>query len=112
TNKKISLNYLARKYKDFPLYRANQEFINSISQRLPDLLLAIYFGPASVGFYTIGKSVLGMPSQLIGKSVGDVFYPHVSEAVNKGENPTYLIKRATLLLSIIGIVPFGLVVAF
>jgi O-antigen/teichoic acid export membrane protein len=55
---------------------------------------------------------LGLPSQLIGKSVGDVFYPRITEAAHRGEDLTRLILKATLSLAAIGIVPFGMIVAF
>ncbi|WNF37356.1 oligosaccharide flippase family protein [Bacillaceae bacterium IKA-2] len=102
---------LAKKHRDFPIYRAPQVFINAISQSLPVLLLASFFGPASAGFYTIGKTVLGMPAQLIGSSVGDVFYPRIAAAANNGENLTRLITKATLGLAAVGIIPFGIIIA-
>lgn len=110
--KKISLREIAKKYYDFPVFRAPEVFINAISQGLPVLLLTAFFGPASSGFYTIGRTVLRMPSQLIGKSVGDVFYPRIVEAAQNKENITSLIKKATLTLSVIGILPFGIVILF
>lgn len=106
------LTELARRHYDFPLYRAPQVFINAISQSLPVLMLAAFFGPASAGFYVLGKKLLGMPSQLIGKSVGDVFYPRITEAAHKGENLTRLILKATLALAAFGFLPFAIVVAF
>ncbi|MEI8616630.1 oligosaccharide flippase family protein [Pseudoalteromonas sp. B193] len=60
-------------YRDFPLYRAPQQFINALSQSLPILMLASFFGPASAGFYTLAKTVMAIPSTLVGKAVGDVF---------------------------------------
>ncbi|PAE25790.1 lipopolysaccharide biosynthesis protein [Bacillus sp. 7894-2] len=103
---------LAKKYSDFPVFRAPEVFINAVSQGLPVLMLTSFFGPASAGFYSLGRTVLAIPSQLIGKSVGDVFYPRISEAANNGENLFKLIKKATLILGIIGIIPFGLIIAF
>lgn len=110
--KLLTIKELAFKYKDFPVYRAPEVFISSISQNLPILLLATLFGPATAGYYTIGRTVLGLPSTLIGQAIGDVFYPRISEAVNNGENITSLIKKATLSLCVIGIIPFGLVIIF
>jgi len=111
-NMPTTIKELAGRHKDFPLYRAPQVFINAISQNLPVFLLASFFGPSSVGFYTIGRTVLGIPAQLIGKSVVDVFYPRIVEAANNNENITQLIKKATLVLAVTGIMPFGIVVAF
>lgn len=114
---KITLNIkdivrLAKEYIDFPLYRAPEEFLNAISRSLPVLMLTSLFGPASAGFYSLGKTVLNLPAQLIGKSVGDVFYPRIAEAANNEEDVTNLIKKATYSLAIVGIVPFGLIILF
>ncbi len=103
---------LAKRYYDFPLYRTPQIFLNAISQNLPVLMLAAFFGPSSAGFYAICRRVLSLPSELIAKSVGDVFYPRIAEAANKGENLTSLILKATLGLIAVGFLPFALVVVF
>ncbi|WP_188454967.1 lipopolysaccharide biosynthesis protein [Virgibacillus oceani] len=112
SKKNISIKSLAKTYNDFPIYRAPEVFLNAASQSLPILLLSSFFGPASAGFYTIAKTALGAPSQLIGKAIGDVFYPRISQAANKDENLTILIKKATTLLFLIGIIPFGIVIIF
>ena len=111
-DKKKSLKELAMEHKDFPIYRAPQEFLNATSQGLPVLLLTAFFGPASAGFYTIGRTVLNMPANLIGNAIGDVFYPRITEARNNQENVSALIKKATWALTGVGIVPFGLVIFF
>ncbi len=111
-SKKKSLKRLALEYYDFPTYRSPQVFINAISQSLPVLILTSFFGVASAGLYTIGRTVLSIPTQLIGKSVGDVFYPRISEAARNKENVTAIIKKATLVLGLIGIIPFGIIILF
>jgi O-antigen/teichoic acid export membrane protein len=107
-----SLFTLAKRYRDFPLYRAPQVFINAISHNLPVLMLASLFGSSAAGFYSIGRSVMGLPASVIGKSVGDVFYSHIARAAHEGKNLTHLILKATLLLAVVGFLPFALVVAF
>ena len=108
----LSLKNLAKQYHDFPLYRAPQIFINATSQSLPTLMLASFFGPSSAGFYTICRTVLGMPSRLVGQAVGDVFYPRVTEASHRGEDVQKLILKATLALAAVGFLPFFIIVAF
>jgi O-antigen/teichoic acid export membrane protein len=103
---------LAKSHYDFPLYRTPQIFINSFSQSLPVLMLAAFFGPASAGFYALCEKLLDIPSQLIGKSVGDVFYPRITEAARNNEKITVLIFKATLTLAAVGFLPFALVAAF
>lgn len=107
-----SIKRLAKKHKDFPLYRAPEEFFSAMSQSLPILLLTSFFGPAAAGFYSIGRIVLELPSVLIGQSIGDVFYPRISEAEKSGQNLNRLIKKATLALVVTGIIPFGIIIIF
>lgn len=112
TDTKVNLWYLAKKYYDFPFYRAPQVLINSISHNLPLLMLAAYFGPAPAGFFTLCMRVLGIPSQLLANSVSAVFYPRITEAAHRGENLTKLILKATFLLAAVGFAPFALLIAF
>ncbi|PYZ92583.1 polysaccharide biosynthesis protein [Salipaludibacillus keqinensis] len=111
-NQKTNFKVVIMKYRDFPMFRAPQELINATSQNLPVLILATFFGPAAAGFFSIGRTALSIPSQIIGKAVGDVFYPRISEAANNNENLTKLIKKATMILFIIGLIPFGTVMIF
>lgn len=103
---------LAKRHRDFPIYRAPQVALNALSQSLPILMLASFFGPAAAGFYTLGRTVMGVPSALIGQSVANVFYPRITEAAHSGENLLKLLVRATSAMAAVGVVPFGVVVAF
>ena len=104
-----TLKTLAYQHRDFPLYRAPQIFINAVSQSLPVLMLAAFFGPVAAGFYTLARMVMAMPSTLIGNAVNDVFYPRITEAAHNGENLPRHIMQATGVMFVIGIIPFGLV---
>ncbi|HCG6981483.1 TPA: oligosaccharide flippase family protein [Vibrio parahaemolyticus] len=107
-----NIKKLALKHKDFPLFRAPQVAINALSQSLPVLMLASFFGPDAAGFYTLGKTVMSIPTTLIGKSVCDVFYPRITEAAHNKENLFHLLLKATLALATVGFIPFATVVAF
>ena len=101
---------LARRHRDFPLYRAPQVTLNALSQSLPVLLLAAFFGTAAAGHYSLAASVLAAPMVLLAKSVNDVFYPHVASAVNRGEPITASLAKTTLVMAAVGLVPFGAMV--
>lgn len=103
---------LAKKYYDFPLYRAPQELLNSVSYNLPIMMLAAYFGAASVGYYSIASAVLGMPIVLIGGAVMQVFYPHITAAIQNRKNVKMMIIKATAGLALSGAPLFILVLAF
>lgn len=104
-----SMRKIANEYKDFPIFRAPQVFLNAFSDNLPVVLLSSFFGPVAVGFYTLGRNILTLPSNLIGNAIGDVFYPRISDAANNNENLTSLIKRAIISLAVVAIIPFGII---
>ncbi|MEK6268205.1 MAG: oligosaccharide flippase family protein [Planococcus sp. (in: firmicutes)] len=108
----ISLRNLVKKYRDFPMYRAPQSLLYSFSETLPLLLLAGFFGPASAGFYSIGRTVLNVPANLINKAIGDVFYQRFTVAAQKKENLSSLLIKASLALGVVGILPFGSIMLF
>lgn len=108
----LKIKAVAKQYSDFPMFRAPQFFLNSFSSSLPVLLLTGFFGPAAAGFYSLGRRVLAIPGQVLGKSIGDVFYPRIAEAGHRGEDIQSLIIRATLGLAAVGVVPYGLIFIF
>ena len=101
-----------KKYKDFPLYRSPEVLINSSAQSLPTILLTAFFSPTIAGFYTLSKTALGAPAQLIGKAVGDVFYPKITESFNRNEKISCILIKSTFFLALIGVIPFGTIYLF
>ena len=93
---------LARKYSDFPFYRAPQIAINAISQNVPIIILSGLFGVSSAGLYALCRGVLEVPALLVGNAVADAFYPRVARAARNGEQVAPLLLRATLGLLLIG----------
>lgn len=106
----ITVKALARRHIDFPLYRAPQVAINALSQSLPVLMLASFFGPAAAGLYSIAKMALGAPVMLLGQSVSTVFYPKFNEAFGNNENTNKVLLKAIGVLALVGIIPFGLII--
>jgi O-antigen/teichoic acid export membrane protein len=90
------------KYYDFAVFRTPQVLINSIGQNLPILMLSILSGPASVGHFILARTVLFVPSTLIGQSIADVFYPKFVESIRAGEDAKSLLLKTCLSLSVLG----------
>src|SRR5699024_9782909 len=65
TGTTVETKEVAKKYYDFPVYRAPQDLLDAFQQSFPVVLLTMFFGPAATGFYTIGRTVLRLPSNLI-----------------------------------------------
>lgn len=107
-----NLTAVARLYSDFPMFRAPQDLLNALSQGLPVILLATFYGPAVAGFFTLAISVLTAPVSLIGNAVGNVLYPRLAEAASRGEDLRRLVVGPTCIMLIIGLVPFGTMMVF
>ncbi|PCD00060.1 lipopolysaccharide biosynthesis protein [Halopseudomonas pelagia] len=103
---------VAGRYSDFPIYRAPQMLINAVSQNLPTLVLAAYFGASAAGFFAICKQTLSMPTHLIGKSVADVYYPKLAKAIQEEQAITGMLLKAFIGLAAVGLVPFATVFFF
>ena len=103
---------LLKQYKDFAYYRTPQIFLNSVGQSLPILMLANLFTPAAVGFYVLARTVLFVPSNLIGTSVAEVFYPKFVETIRNGESGKKLLVKACATLAAIGSLPYLVLIAF
>ncbi|MQT75613.1 MULTISPECIES: lipopolysaccharide biosynthesis protein [Pseudomonas] len=93
-------------YKEFAYFRTPQIFLSSIGQSLPILMLANLFTPAAVGFYILARTVLFVPSNLIGSSVADVFYPKFVETIRNGDSGKNLLLKSCISLASVGAVPY------
>lgn len=102
-----TVRQLAKRHKDFPLYRAPQVALNSLTQGLPVFVLAGFFGPAAAGFFTLTKSVLEAPASLVGQSVGNVFYPKATELQAMPTELKRVLFKATFFLILLGLLVFS-----
>ena len=105
-----TLRQLAAEYRDFPLFRAPQVLINALSVHMPTLVLASAFGAVPAGFFALCLQVLAMPSNFIGKAVGSVYYPRITQAIHAGEAVSGLLLRGVMGMSLAGLVPFAALV--
>jgi O-antigen/teichoic acid export membrane protein len=64
----------ARRYRAFPLYSSFTALLNSCNLRVPGLLLAVAYGPATAGCFALAQRVYALPSSIIGESVAQVFF--------------------------------------
>ncbi|WP_048158215.1 lipopolysaccharide biosynthesis protein [Methanosarcina sp. Kolksee] len=93
-----------KKYRKFPLVDSFSALMNSISWQLPAFLLAAFFSPSIVGFYSLGFRLLQMPMSLIGNSISQVFFQRASRASSRGTLPG-LVENVFKVLVIIGMFP-------
>ena len=106
TYNKNLLKRLIIKFKYFPIYSLPSDLINVVTNQLPILMLNNYATSKEVGYFNMSNRLLGLPSQLISKSVGEVFRQRATQ--------DYLIKGTCLpifnntfkTLVLLGIIPF------
>jgi O-antigen/teichoic acid export membrane protein len=90
----------AMRYRDFPLYSSGTALLNTVNLRMPGLLLAIYYGPATAGCFALAQRVFALPSSIIGESVAQVFFgesAQLSEGASLMPLFTGTVKRMFLL---------------
>jgi len=97
-------------YKKFPLYTSWATLINSTSQNIPALLLAIFFTPAIAGYYALATRVVSLPIALIGNSVRQVYFQKATEIYNRGEDLFQIFYRTTLNLALLGLFPIAVII--
>jgi len=109
---RVSLAEAAYRFRDFPLFRAPNDWLNSVSHSIPPLLLAAFLGPAAAGFYVLAARVVSLPGSIVAAAVGTVFLPRFAEASHRSERLRPLLLKGTGALAAVGLVPFGILVAF
>lgn len=102
----------ARLYREFPLFSSPQNLLNAISQNMPLLLLAKFFGPAVAGFYVLGVRGIQIPMNFFLTSLRQVFFQKASELYNQGGDTYALFKKTTLSLLALVALPALAIVLF
>lgn len=93
-----------RRYHKFPLIDSWSALMNTISWQLPSILLATFFSPTIVGFYSLGFRLLQLPMNFIGSSISQVFFQRASKAKSDG-TLEYLVENVFRSLVVIGMFP-------
>lgn len=96
---------VAKEYKNFPIFTAPQHFLNAVSQNVPVIMLASFFGIEITGFYVMSRRFLQLPAQLISESIRPVLYKKMAEKNNRNEKMTGLLIKSTGSLFAIAVIP-------
>ena len=96
---------LAKEYRDFPLYSASTNIINTLSLGLPIFLLTHFFGIAIAGAYAFGIRILSAPIGLVQRALKQVLYQKACETHNAGGRLLLLYLNFTVGLFALGLLP-------
>ena len=104
SREKISSNELRQlvtDYRAFPLFSSWNSILNTLARNMPALFLALYFPIENVGFFALGMRLVNLPLNLIGNSIGQVFYQHISKHARGGVSSLKFFKTTALKLLLI-----------
>ncbi len=101
---------VAREYKQFPFFIAPQSMLNSLTQALPNFLLATYASVADVGHFTMSRSLILLPLSFLLPAFRKVYYPTLSDTWNQSGNIKPMLGKAIKGLFAIALLPMLLVV--
>jgi O-antigen/teichoic acid export membrane protein len=108
----VEIKRMAKRYIDFPKYTLWASLANTLSQNSNNILISSFYGLSTLGFYSFTERILGVPSTIIGKSIGQVYF---QEASREFQNTGTVFKSfisTSKKLAIIGIPFFILIYLF
>ena len=106
--KKVKIIALAKRYKDFPKFTMWAGLANILSRNLTNILISIFYGISTLGFYGLVQRVLGMPSALIGNSISQVFYQQATKEKQETGKAVKSFNSTVKKLIILAVPSFGI----
>jgi len=108
-----SITEIAIKYKKFPLVNTFMVFSNTISNELPVFFMIKYHSSEILGFYMLANRLLVIPMNVIGTSIGKVYFQKASEFLNNDLSELFeFYKETTTRLIKIALIPFICIIIF
>lgn len=107
------IKYVAKRYKEFPLFQSWSQLLLALGAQLPVLLIGVYYGVASVGVFGLAQSMINIPMNIIGQSVAQVYYAEISKYGKSEPDKIYKLSVSIIKkLFWIGLIPVGIIAAF
>ncbi len=70
---------LAKRYKKFPMFSMWAILANNLATHLNNILISTFYSLSTLGFYSLAQKILGLPTSVIGNSIGQVYFQQASE---------------------------------
>ncbi|WP_444994327.1 lipopolysaccharide biosynthesis protein [Aliikangiella sp. IMCC44359] len=104
------LTYIFKRYISYPKLVFPGSFINFLSGNMPIYVIGFLFGAAQAGYYSLAERVAGVPTSMIGRSIGEVYRKRANEELRaKGNFHSIFVKVASMsfVISLVGFcIPF------
>lgn len=98
----------AKRYIDFPKYAMWAGLFNNLALYFNNLLIPAVYSTSILGYYALLNRVLAMPFNLIGNSVGQVFFKEISDVKNANQDASKIVWKIVKKLGAISLLGFGL----
>ena len=103
---------VARRHWRFPAYHLPAGILEVVAHYLTPILLGALYSLSSVGFFWFADRLLARPGNVFGVNVARVYFQHAADRRRAREPVFGIFLRSTGLLVVVGIVPFGAVIAY
>jgi len=84
------------KYSKYPKLIFPGTFLNFISGNLPIYFFGYFFGPAQAGYYSLATRVAGLPTMMIGRSIGEVFRSRAKAELTHKNNFASIFNKVSI----------------
>ena len=85
---------------------------NALSYNLVSILISTFYSLTTLGFFSLVQRLLGMPSSLIGQSIGQVYFQQAAKEKQKTGKAIKTFNDVLKKLLIIGVPSFGFLFFF
>lgn len=103
---------MGKRYINFPKFSVWSTLANTLSLNVSNILISLIYSTQLLGFFSLVNRALGMPSSLIGNSIGQVFFQQASKEKQQTNNTISIFKSTFKKLVLIGIPVFTLIFFF
>jgi O-antigen/teichoic acid export membrane protein len=96
--------FLAKKYKDFPLFINLQGFLDMFKETGIRYTFSNFYGSSALGAYSFTLGLLQKPGGIIGQAVSNVYFQKATEVYNSGRDLWSLTKRIMIRLLLLSLI--------
>lgn len=97
---------MGKKYIEFPMFSMWAILANTASRNITSIFISFFYTVTSLGFYSLTEKVLGVPTSLIGKSIGQVYFQQSSDEYKVNNTVLKTFKNTLKKLLIIAVPVF------
>jgi SAM-dependent methyltransferase len=105
-----SVRNAARKYRNFPIYKAPYSFVANASSQLIPVILRLFSSLSVVGLYSMAARAVYLPVALIASSMNDVFYEKAATELKHGRLESFVTRL--LRIQVVLAAPWLMLTAF